>query len=327
MLMRPSRELRDLILGIYHDWARGDPSWVGRVISPDDITVGIGTDQEEWYVGGRNVRGILRQQVKEGGERVITAGELHAWEEGNFGVVADNPTFSTATGKTIRKRVSFFLRKERGAWQVVHMHESVGVPNIEVSGRQLTTSIQSIADDIERERPDLSSIGVSEGTVTIMFTDIEASTATNERIGDSRWIALIQGHHERVRAQAAAFGGSVVKSLGDGFMIAFASARRAVECAITLQRELLEFTSPSEAFRVRMGLHTGEPIREADDFFGRDVAYAARVAAAAAGGEILVSALVKSLIEPAGMFRFDVVRQLEFKGFEGLQSVFVVKWR
>jgi class 3 adenylate cyclase len=78
---------------------------------------------------------------------------------------------------------------------------------------------------------------------------------------------------------------------------------------------------------VRMGLHTGEPIRHADDFFGRDVAYAARLGAAATGGEILVSSLVRSLVEPSGSFSFDGPRELELKGFEGPQPSFSVVWR
>lgn len=118
-----------------------------------------------------------------------------------------------------------------------------------------------------------------------------------------------------------------MKFQGDGFRLAFGSARRAVECAIALQRGLTEIDIPDAPIRVRIGVHTGEPVREADDFHGRDVAYAARVGSAAVGGEILVSSLVKSLIEPSGTFEFEGPRELELKGFEGAQSVFAVKWR
>jgi class 3 adenylate cyclase len=75
-----------------------------------------------------------------------------------------------------------------------------------------------------------------------------------------------------------------------------------------------------------MGLHTGEPVRQADDFYGRDVAYAARIGSAARGGEILVSSLVKSLVEPSGSVSFEGPRQLELKGFNGPQDMFSVRW-
>ena len=76
-----------------------------------------------------------------------------------------------------------------------------------------------------------------------------------------------------------------------------------------------------------MGVHTGEPVRQADDFFGRDVAYAARLGAAAGGGEVLVSSLVKSLVEPSGAFSFEGPHELELKGFDGPQPAFSVVWR
>lgn len=106
-------------------------------------------------------------------------------------------------------------------------------------------------------------------------------------------------------------------------MLAFPSARKGVECAMAVQRQVGELDGP---IRVRMGLHTGEPVRHADDFYGRDVAYAARIGAAAIGGEILISGLVKSLVEPSGAFIFDGPRDLELKGFDGMQSIWAVRW-
>ena len=90
-----------------------------------------------------------------------------------------------------------------------------------------------------------------------------------------------------------------------------------------MQREVSALDGP---IFVRMGLHTGEPIRHSDDFYGRDVAYTARLGAAARGGEILVSSLVKSLVEPSGSFAFDGPRELQLKGFEGPQPTFNVVW-
>jgi class 3 adenylate cyclase len=81
------------------------------------------------------------------------------------------------------------------------------------------------------------------------------------------------------------------------------------------------------ALQVRIGLHTGEAIREEDDFFGRNVIVASRIAARARGGEILVSALLKELTESAGEFLFDEGDDVELKGLTGTHRVYTVNWR
>ena len=81
------------------------------------------------------------------------------------------------------------------------------------------------------------------------------------------------------------------------------------------------------ALLVRIGLHTGDAIREADDFFGRNVIVASRIAARARGGEIMVSALLKELTESAGEFLFDAGEDVELKGLTGTQRVYAVNWR
>ena len=100
------------------------------------------------------------------------------------------------------------------------------------------------------------------GTVTVLFTDIVESTDTTERIGDRAWFALLEEHNALIRAQLAACKGYEVKSTGDGFMLAFDSARQGLECAIGIQRTLAErnAATPDAEIKVRIGGHTGEPI-------------------------------------------------------------------
>ena len=83
----------------------------------------------------------------------------------------------------------------------------------------------------------------------------------------------------------------------------------------------------AEPIRVRIGLHTGEAIKEGDDFFGKHVNLAARVAGQAQGGEILVSSLLKELTESAGEFAFGDGRKVELKGISGKQRLFEVQWQ
>jgi eukaryotic-like serine/threonine-protein kinase len=186
-------------------------------------------------------------------------------------------------------------------------------------------SIERIAVDVEHDRPDLSSATAPNGTATILFTDIEGSTELTERLGDREWMALLAEHNEIVRAQAAEHSGFEVKSQGDGFMLAFASALDALRCAIGIQRALAGRDTGPE-LRVRIGLHTGEPVREADDFYGKAVVLAARIASEARGSEILVSSLLRELTESSGEFAFEAPTDAQLKGLSGTYRLSAVRW-
>ena len=168
-----------------------------------------------------------------------------------------------------------------------------------------------------------------DGTVTIMFSDIEGSTALSEQLGDERWLKLLRRHNALIRRQLAAHRGFEVKSQGDGFMVAFGSARSALRCAIAIQRDLAarRDQSGSQVLRVRIGLHTGEVIREQQDFFGHTVILAARIGAKANGGEILVSALSRWLVAGSHEFQFGEAREEQLKGLRDPRRVHEVRWR
>jgi class 3 adenylate cyclase len=190
------------------------------------------------------------------------------------------------------------------------------------------TSLDSVAQSVEQERPDLRPAAAPDGTVTIMFSDIEDSTVLTERLGDTRWLELLRRHNEVIRREIVGHGGFEVKSQGDGFMVAFSSARSAIRCAIAIQREFVERRSVEgdEALRVRIGLHTGEVIREQEDFFGKNVILAARIAGCASGEQILVSALLRELVASTGEFEFGDPREERLKGLAEPQRLYQVQW-
>ena len=197
-----------------------------------------------------------------------------------------------------------------------------------LAGIDVKTSIYAVASSVDRTRPDLTGAAAPDGTVTIMFSDIEDSTVLTERLGDRQWLQLLERHNQIVRSHLAEHGGYEVKSQGDGFMLAFASARNATHCAIDVQRALADHRRehPNEPLSVRIGLHTGEALRSEDDFFGKNVVLAARIAAQAKGGQILVSALLRELVLSTGEFEFGDERELELKGLSGVYRVFEVPW-
>jgi class 3 adenylate cyclase len=192
--------------------------------------------------------------------------------------------------------------------------------------RSLPSSVDEVAESVATEQPSLQSAVAPDGTVTVLFSDIEGSTALNDRLGDMRWLDLLRAHNRVIRDQVRACGGFEVKSQGDGFMIAFASARRAIQCAKAIQeamaRELGEH--PDGPVRVRIGLHTGEAIREESDFYGKNVVVAARIADQAVGGEVLASSVVKQLTESAGDVTFSDPREVELAGLAGTHAVYRV---
>jgi class 3 adenylate cyclase len=167
-----------------------------------------------------------------------------------------------------------------------------------------------------------------EGTVTLMFSDIEGFTEMTERLGDAAALQVVRAHNRIVREQVKVHGGSELELQGDGFLLAFAKAGSALQCAIAIQRALSAYSveHADQPIRVRIGIHTGEPIKEADRFFGKSVILAARIAAQARGGEILVSSVVKDLCENTPEVRFDEGREVELKGLAGKRRVFRASW-
>ncbi len=204
-------------------------------------------------------------------------------------------------------------------WQTANLISKEGL------GAAVRSSIEDLADWAEVERPDLARV-TPDGRVVILFSDIEESTALNERIGDRAWVKLIGRHDKLVHDLVQRWSGHVVKSQGDGFMIAFARAEQAVRCGIDVQHALRKNAKRKRQneIRVRIGIHMGRSVRRGDDLFGRNVAMAARVAGQAAGGQILVSQPVRDAVNDCDDISFDEGRDVELKGFSGSYRLYAV---
>jgi class 3 adenylate cyclase len=167
---------------------------------------------------------------------------------------------------------------------------------------------------------------------TVLFTDVEGSTALTDRLGDARARELLREHERTTREVLKAHGGSEVKTMGDGFMASFGSATKALDCATAMQHAFASRNeSADEPIRVRIGLNAGEPIAEDDpdgrsDLFGTAVNLAARICSRAQGGEILVSEAVRHIVAGKG-FLFSDLGETELRGFEDPVRVYEVRWR
>ena len=180
-----------------------------------------------------------------------------------------------------------------------------------------------MAGALQRERPDISTHVAPDGTVAIMFGDIEGSTPLNERLGDETYAALLREYTALVRAEVETHRGHLVKHIGDGFMAAFPWPADALACALALQSAVAAALF-AEPVRVRMGLHAGSPVREGGDFFGVDVTLASRITDLAVGGEILVSAALRQLVEGGDGRRVRRSASVELKGLAGTHALYSV---
>jgi adenylate cyclase len=227
---------------------------------------------------------------------------------------------SRRTTKELRSRVDTRQQLLSGGREAVKtMWQTANILRKDGFGAAVRSSIEDLADWAEVERPDLARLAL-DGNVAILFSDIEESTALNERIGDRAWVRLISKHDKLIRRHVQKQKGHVVKSQGDGFMVAFAEAAQAVRCGVDVQRALRK--QPNR-IRVRIGIHVGKSVRRGDDLFGRNVAMAARVAAQAEGGETLVSEAVRESISDDDI-AFGEGREVELKGFSGTHRLFAV---
>jgi class 3 adenylate cyclase len=286
---------------LYRAFGDADRETLQNFLSADPCTLAIGTDPSEWWRGSEEILRIWCAQREESGRLVLESTEVEAWESGEFGWAAARATghFDNATMHHIRSTTIW--RIEAGQWRLVQLHGSSGIENEVLFGLRLTTSLDALAESVEAERPNLAGVAASDGTVTLAFTDIEASTEMNERLGDRRWIDLLHWQDDAVREAVDHRGGTVVKSQGDGYMLAFGSASQALLCAHSIQAR----TAPGyldQPVRVRIGVNSGEVIKDREDFFGHAVVVASRVAAHALGGETLATDLVAGLV--AGDDRF-----------------------
>ncbi len=166
---------------------------------------------------------------------------------------------------------------------------------------------------------------VGQATRTLMFTDVVGSTALIGAVGDDAWHELIEWHNRMLRRMFVTHQGEEIDNAGDGFFVAFPNSRAAADCAIDIQRMLVEHRH-SHGFSpaVRIGLHETSVTRSGGAYRGRGVHLAARIAAQASGGEVLISSDTGAQL--GGSYALSPPRSLELKGFRRPVLVSAIDW-
>ncbi|HWS46253.1 MAG TPA: nuclear transport factor 2 family protein [Acidimicrobiia bacterium] len=320
----PSEEIRAAYLRLSRAWQMRDRAAIEDLLSFEPYVMSVGSDPREWWQGpDDHAAHLAHLEELPPYRQEIDPADVVAYACGDTGWAVGRVHLRFDTGADFVLRTTGVFVIERGHWRVVHWHNSIGVRNEEAIGVSLTTSIQRTERAVRDARPDVQTAAAPDGTVTLMFSDIESSTVLLERLGDTEFVRLLGWHDAIVRDAAGEHRGYIVKSRGDGFMIAFPSAAFALRCGSTIQQRLGGGYEGANV-RVRIGLHAGEALRHSDDFYGRTVVIAARIADLALGGEMLASELVHELTRGLGTFRFGEPRTTHLKGLEGEFRVYPV---
>ena len=317
-----SEELRAFYLRLCAAMSADDADAVREMFSTSACLLNIGTDSEEWWTGPQGTEIVLNQSRELGGIELRPSAPV-AYSFGNVGWIADRPRLLLRTGAEIGLRLTLVLAIERGHWRIVQWHGSIGEKDEVSFGKSLTKNIDNVQRSVQDERPDVRHASAPDGTVTIAFTDIESSSVLLDRVGDAAFMRVLGWHDRIVREAAEQQNGFIVKSQGDGFMLAFPSAALALRATVTM-RERIKAGFEGLPVRIRVGLHSGEAIKRSDDFYGRTVVIAARIGSLALGNEILASDLVYALARGLGTFNFGPPRPAALKGLEGSFDLYPV---
>lgn len=307
-------------------WASRDFETYANLISRGPHFRGIGTDADEFWESSEEflkVRGVQSEELdRQGWSRAeATIDRLDAFEDGQVGWASMLLTIKTPVGE-VALRATTVLVLESGAWKVAQWHTSVPSPNVQTFGVELTTTLDDLLASVAEDVSALGTLAASEGTSTLVFTDIVDSTVMAERIGDGGWVALVKEHESDIRRITAKHGGTVVKMLGDGSMLSFSSARGAARAAMELQA-----ITGGQDYAVRIGIHAGEVVRREGDLLGITVNKAARVASIAGAGQVLVSSLVAELVGPIEGVEFGQPETVTLKGLSGTHTLLPIEAR
>jgi class 3 adenylate cyclase len=226
-------------------------------------------------------------------------------------------TLIKAPTLVLQARENPLLPPSHGRYLAEHIEGAtlIEFPGADIGPLGDDRSVADIAEFLTGERPPVE---IDRILTTVLFTDIAASTERAVALGDRRWRELLDQHDRTVRDQFRRFRGREINTTGDGFVASFDGPARAIRCS----QAIAEATTKLD-IELRIGLHTGECEVRGDDLGGLAVHIAARVAASAAPGEVLVSSTVKDLVAGSGI-EFGDRGEHELKGVPGTWTLFAV---
>jgi class 3 adenylate cyclase len=291
--------------------------------SSSDFVRQIGSDRHEWNQGLDEVvtlwvDGQVGWHVEEA--RLL---RIEAFEHGEIGWAAVEQERTLVSGQVFVFRITMVFVLETYAWKLIQIHFSIPVTNEDVIGVELTGTLSDLLVSMDSGGDVTAIANAAVGTVTVMFTDVVGSTALSQSMGDRSWTVVIRAHFDSVRRIVESHGGSVIKTAGDGGMYVFTSATSAMRAAADIQNSLPQ--AAGHELVLRVGISTGDVVQTEDDYLGLTVNKAARVAAAANGGQVLVSISTISMVNAIEFVLGDPIIA-ELKGLSGTHELRPLLW-
>lgn len=319
-MIEPSPELISVVRRWNDAMRRKDRPTLTNMLSKSEHLFYQGSAEGETW-SGKALRDGFGAHASEIPEFDWEETSLSAFEHGNVGWAhcLANLRFHS-NGKLVPCRFTFVLVLEDGMWRLVQMHSSNGFPNMEKMGIE-----QTALDALIQAAHENFTLDQREGMASVMFSDIVNSTALANAMGDALWVVTVRHHLAFVEKLVTDAGGQLIKSLGDGTMSTFSSARVALEVAQKIQRENAKSTR-EPPLQLRVGIHSGDLIQTKDDFFGSVVNKAARVASVASPGEIRVSEATSLMAGSDLDFSYVDPVETELRGFQGSHMLFRLDW-
>lgn len=212
-----------------------------------------------------------------------------------------------------------WARRIRGARLLVGRDDTSVLVNGALTINQLAEAMEEFIGIDQRSQT------AGQATRTVLFTDIEGSTSMVDRLGDDEARTITREIDQLTLTAIRDHQGVQVKTMGDGVLAWFGAASAGVEAAVQIQSQLANHERYSDVY-VRIGLSAGEPIAESDDLYGTTVNQAARIMSMAQGGEILVSDLVRGLLQ-GRRYQFEDRGTHQLRGFRESVQIFSVDWQ
>ena len=293
---------------------------LSNMLSQHDPVVFCGTADNEVYRDDF-FRANYSEHVAEIPIGQLSDVEIEAHENGDMGWAFwhGKIRFPNANRSGVA-RITLIFQMDQGLWKIQHIHNSFPVANIEAWGYQ-HNALDALLVAAEEIDPGVGKTGIA----AVMFTDIAESSELAAIVGDTAWSVRVNHHMALLKQQIETSEGRLVKTLGDGTMSTFPSARAAMLASQQIQRGMTE-DSREPHLRVRIGIHTGDVVQAGDDFFGTVVNKAARVASVAAPNEIRVSDATRIMVGSTADFTFDDTARVPLKGLEGDHLIHRLAW-
>ncbi|WP_299353738.1 nuclear transport factor 2 family protein [uncultured Shimia sp.] len=318
-MIKPSPEIEAIVRRMSDTIRSHEVADLPHYFSNDEAVLYVGTAEDETW-RGQILRDGISAHLAEVPDFTEEDVEIEAWEHGDVGWAFRQTTYRFAdTGVSGKHRISFVFVMEQGRWKVIQHHISNPTSNLDKMG----VEHRAFRDLLAAAEDEQLVVGL-EGLSSIMFTDIANSTALAEAVGDRIWHGVLAEHLTAAEEIITLHGGRLVKSLGDGTMSAFPSARGAMSAALALQDSTVSQAS-EPPLSIRIGIHTGEVIATDDDYFGVVVNKAARIAASARPDETRVSDATRLMAGNAPDFGFSNRSEIPLKGLEGSHAVHVLE--